>query len=109
MTKLLKVAALAGAVTACATSAPPTGLIVPPNDGVPVHGSTGGRECSNQGLDQFRGRAATSEVGSEILRLSGARIIRWAPPGTMMTMEFNSERVTVHLDSANRITRAICG
>lgn len=112
MSRFLRAAALVALLGACATPTPPTagaGLIIPPDEGTPVRGATTGRECSNAGLDQFRGRQATSETGAEMLRVSGARILRWAPPGMIMTMEFSSERLTVHLDSANRIERPICG
>jgi len=113
MTKFLAIAGLAAVLGACAASPVPSaaeaGLIVPPDDNIPVHGATGVAECRNDGLDQFKGRTATSEVGAEMLRVSGARTIRWARPGTMMTMEFSPERLTVHIDPANRITRAICG
>jgi len=113
MNRCLAIAGLAAVLGACAAPpAPPAagaGLIVPPDDSIPVRGATTGRECSNNGVDQFKGRIATSEVGAEMLRVSGARIIRWARPGTMMTMEFSPERLTVHIDPANRISRAICG
>ena len=111
MTKFFKAAALAAALGACAASpAPPAGgLIVPPNDGIPEHGATTGRECTNAGLDRFRGRVATSEVGAEMLRVSGARIIRWVQPGMMITMEFSPERLTVHLGPGNVIERPTCG
>ena len=44
-----------------------------------------------------------------MLRESGARIIRWVPKGSVVTMEFSPERVTVLLDGNNKVERASCG
>lgn len=119
MIRNLALLGLAAAMCACTpTAAPkrdsslpgaPAHLIVPPDDDIPVRGDTGAAACVDDGLEQFKGREATSATGAEMLRVSRARTIRWARPGMMMTMEFNSERLTVHIDSANRITRATCG
>ena len=87
----------------------PADLITPPAADISDRGATDGSECVNAGLEQFKGRPATSETGAEMLRVSRARIIRWARPGMMMTMEFSPERLTVHIDSANRVDRATCG
>lgn len=102
MRKLLLLAILT--LAGCATAAPP------PNVGIPVHGTVGGYQCSNTGLDQFIGQAPTAELGAEMLRVSGARIIRWVRVGEMITMEYNPERLTVRLGPGNQtIARASCG
>ncbi len=85
------------AVSACAAAGPPQ------------HGATPGYVCSNDGLDRFVGRQASQELGAEMVRTSGARTLRWVPPGTMVTMEFSPERLTVHLDEAGRVQSARCG
>lgn len=109
MIRLVTAAVLAGLLGACATAPPAAGLIVPPDAGIPVRGATTGRECSNAGLEQFKGRVATSEVGAEMLRVSGAGTLRWVQPGTIITMEFSPERLTVHLGPNNVIARPTCG
>ena len=110
MTRFFTTSALAVALGACGLSAPlPTGLILPPDETFPLQGATGTGRCSNTGLDQFKNRPATTEVASQMLRVTGARRIRWATPGTAMTMEFSPDRLTVHLNASNRIDRAICG
>ena len=53
----------------------------------------------------FAGRQATAEVGKEILRVSGARALRWVRPGMMVTMEFREDRVTVWLIASPNIER----
>lgn len=74
----------------------------------PVVGRSG-YVCRNDALGGFAGREASAQVGSEILRASGARVLRWVQPGMMVTMEFREDRVTVHLAAGNRIERATCG
>jgi hypothetical protein len=83
------------ALTACATSA-----AAPPAPG---------GICSGAHLGQFAGRAATRELGAEVLRVSGARALRWVAHGSMVTMEFSEQRVTVWLTADNRVDRAVCG
>ena len=65
--------------------------------------------CHREALGQFTGQPASQELGAQILRASGARTIRWVPKGSMITMEYSAERVTVHLDGYNRVERANCG
>jgi hypothetical protein len=36
-------------------------------------------------------------------------VLRWAPPGIMLTMDFRADRVTVWLDAADKITKIRCG
>lgn len=65
--------------------------------------------CRPAALGQFAGQPASGELGARILAASGARTIRWVPKGSVVTMEFNAERVTVQLDGSNRVERASCG
>jgi len=83
------------ALCACATAAPPS----PQLQG----------QCRTEGLAAFAGREATSDVGAEILRASGASTLQWVQPGMMVTMEFRADRVRVWLAPGNRIERAACG
>jgi len=65
--------------------------------------------CSNDALGQFNGQPASRELGHRIMLASGARTVRWVPKGSVVTMEFNAERVTVLLDASNLIETARCG
>jgi hypothetical protein len=65
--------------------------------------------CRNDVLGQFTGQAASQELGARMLAVSGARILRWVPKGSVVTMEFSPDRVTVLLDGSNRVERASCG
>jgi hypothetical protein len=75
----------------------------------PVHGVTPGHKCESAGMDQFIGQVGHSETGAAIKDASHAAVLRWAPPGVMLTMDFREDRVTVWLDSANTITKVRCG
>ncbi len=71
--------------------------------------SQSGAVCRSENLGRFAGREATSAVGSEILRASGAKVLRWVQPGMMVTMDYREDRVTVWLAPASRIERVSCG
>jgi hypothetical protein len=74
-----------------------------------VHGSVAGRICNAAGSDRFIGQPGTTESGAAILRATNSAVLRWAPPGYMLTMDFSASRVTVTLDEAYQITRINCG
>lgn len=76
---------------------------------LPPKASEGTGMCSNTGLEAFVGQARSEELGARLLAQSGARAIRWVEDGTMVTMEFSPERLTVMLDAQNRILSARCG
>jgi hypothetical protein len=84
------------ALAACST--------VPAEGTEPVGGA-----CKDEGLSSFVGRDATEEVGSELLKQSGANVLRWVPNSSVVTMEFRADRVTAYLDANNKIERVSCG
>ena len=86
------------AMSACAAT--------PPAGEVPGHQ---GRTCHGAGLAGFVGQPATQQLGADMLRVSGARTIRWVAHGMMVTMEFSPERLTVQLTADGRVERANCG
>ena len=43
------------------------------------------------GTTKFIGRLKTSETGAAIMRATGAAVLRWAPPGKMMTMDYQPQ------------------
>ncbi|HWH17124.1 MAG TPA: I78 family peptidase inhibitor [Allosphingosinicella sp.] len=81
---------------------------VPPDvEEIPVHG--GGGSCTETRAQPLVGRAATSELGAEAMRLTGANAIRWIQPGSAVTMDYRPGRLNIHLDAQNRVTRFTCG
>jgi peptidase inhibitor I78 family protein len=114
---------LLGAVllAACSTNPPPPPANLPPppqqpaadgstpTDPTPVHGVTPGHKCTTASTSQFIGQTATDETGQAILKASNAAVLRWSPPGVMLTMDYREDRVTVWLDPAKKITQIKCG
>ena len=97
----LALIAAASLLAACATAAAQSPY--------PNRSSAESFECRNTALEQFRGQPAGAELAPVILRASGAKDLRWVPHGTVVTMEYKSNRVTVWLDAQNRVERVSCG
>jgi hypothetical protein len=74
-----------------------------------VHGETPGHTCKEAGIDSFLGQLRSDSTGSAIKHATNAAVLRWAPPGVMLTMDFRADRVTVWLGPDNRITKIRCG
>ena len=74
-----------------------------------VHGETPGHTCTEEGTAQFVGQIKSDAVASDIKRVSNAAVLRWAPPGVMLTMDYRADRVTVWLDPTGKITKIRCG
>lgn len=65
--------------------------------------------CNAAGATRFVGQPGTSETGAAIMRATGATVVRWAPPGYMLTMDFRADRVTVRLGPDRNILAINCG
>lgn len=78
-------------------------------DRMPIrHAQADNMGCRVTGLEQFHGRPASPELAFDIIRASGARDIRWVQPGQAVTLEHRADRVTVRLDSQNRVQSIAC-
>lgn len=75
---------------------------------VPVRGASD-YACRGDDLARFVGQPATQALGTEMQRVSGARIVQWVGHGMMVTMEYSPERLRVFLTADNRVERASCG
>ena len=75
----------------------------------PVHGLTSAHTCKTAGTEHFVGQNATSETGAAIMRETNSGVLRWAPHGAALTMDFRIDRVTVRLGPDNKITGIDCG
>ncbi|HEX7871646.1 MAG TPA: I78 family peptidase inhibitor [Sphingobium sp.] len=87
------IALLAG----CTTTAPPPATPGPSAacDAAPAQAQVGAR--------------ASQELGAELLRLTGARTLRWLAPGMAATMDFRPDRLTVSYDGNLAVVRITCG
>ena len=78
--------------------------VVPPPPGPPATGT-----CNAARAQGLIGRAATSQLGSEALRLTGARDVRWIAPNTAVTMDYREDRLNIETDAQNRVRSIRCG
>ena len=69
----------------------------------------GAGECDASKASALVGREATSELGAEALRRTGAAMLRWLPPGAFVTMDYRRDRLNIELDARNRVTGFKCG
>ena len=92
------VAMLAPALAACTTTPGPVGPARP-----------GGGKCDAGQAQAIIGQAATGDLGQRLLDATGAKVLRWAPPRTALTMDFREDRLTVSYDDAMSITQVTCG
>ena len=88
------------ALAGCAATTPPAGETPPARD---IEGT-----CQREPGQRFVGMKATGELGREMLAATGATILRWVPPRTAVTMDFNPSRLTVSYDDASVITTVSC-
>ena len=91
------VVAILCVLSACAATQPP------------VRGETPDHHCRTSGTDRFVGQLRSEAVGAAIIKATHAALIRWAPPGVMLTKDFRDDRVTVYLGPDRKIIRIACG
>lgn len=65
--------------------------------------------CNDAPLAAFVGRTADEATKQEMLRASGARVLRWVGPDMAVTMDYSPDRLTVSYDHAMKIISASCG
>ncbi|GAU82486.1 I78 family peptidase inhibitor [Bosea sp. BIWAKO-01] len=82
------------ALTACTATGQPSGA-APPSP------------CSPEGAKGLAGQIGKSDA--EVLRATGASVVRRLSPGSPMTMDYRRERVTIEVDGSGKILRALCG
>jgi len=66
-------------------------------------------ECEPSGVQGMVGEVATQELGAMLLERTGARVLRWVPPNTAVTMDYRLDRLTVSYDADMVIERISCG
>ena len=91
---------IAALLAGCATTAPPA------DEAPPVHDIEG--TCQREAGQRFVGIKATAELGREMLAATGAKLLRWVPPRTAVTLDFNPSRLTVSYDDDYVITKVSC-
>ena len=85
-------------LAACAAAPAPT-----------TRSDTPGHACIAADTERFVGQPGTSETGAAIMQATHAAVLRWAPPGYMLTMDYRFDRVTVRLGPDYKVTAISCG
>lgn len=65
--------------------------------------------CDASGLQGHIGHKASERSGAILLELSGARMLRWIPPRSAVTMDYRPDRLNVSYDDDMSVTRIHCG
>ncbi len=101
---------LALLLSGCATYADEGTRPNPPiqEETIPV-GEAGGFTCNASSVQYALGQIATSELGGKLVRQSGAKMLRWIPPRSAVTLDLRPDRLNVGYDDAMKITRIDCG
>lgn len=69
----------------------------------------GAGKCNVARAQNFIGALGTADLGTALLKRSGARTIRWLAPGTAATMDYRQDRLNVRVDGRNFVTGLDCG
>ncbi len=102
MTAQFAIAATSLVLAACSTAQSP------PANSPPQHAPASGEKCDASNIEQFVGQPRSSGLEQQMLQVSHASTVRWVPPGTAVTMEYRSDRLSVYLDASNRVERISC-
>lgn len=100
MRSLIAVAALGIGLAGCATTE---------EKGLDASGNDVRYACDATRVQGLIGQTATQALGTEAVRGSGSRTMRWISPGMAVTMDYRTDRLNIHLDGQNRVTRIDCG
>ena len=69
-----------------------------------------GSRCEQSAvLSSFVGQAASAQLAARMMAAARAPKLRWVAAGGPITMDHRSRRLTVQLDSQNRVASATCG
>lgn len=105
--RLLRLA-LPAALAAC----PLSGCVSAPADDAPAPSPPADAPtlaCEAGQADWATGQTADAGLVARVQADTHSRSARVLHPGQVVTMEFNAQRVNVHVDAANRVTRITCG
>lgn len=69
----------------------------------------GGFECTAEPVQYAVGKKTSVALAQELMARSGASLLRWIPPRTAVTMDFNSVRLNISYDDNIVIDRISCG
>lgn len=75
---------------------------------VPIE-EAGGFECDASAVAYAIGQKATSELAARLMTEAGGKTLRWIPPRSAVTMDYNQSRLNISYDDNYIITDISCG
>lgn len=65
--------------------------------------------CTSSAVEHLQGQVATAELLEQARRQAGASTARVLTPGSVVTLEYNGQRLNLNVDDQRVITRVSCG
>jgi len=65
--------------------------------------------CDARKVQSLVGQVRTQAMGAQAMRTAGARAVRWIVPDSAYTMDYRPDRLNIHVDARNRVTKISCG
>lgn len=90
------------ALTACSSTPPST-------DSGAATPAPGSGKCNADAVQWAVGQEGNQTNMGRVWRESGAGLMRPIGPNQAVTMDYREDRVNVHLDKDNKITKVACG
>lgn len=65
--------------------------------------------CSSSAVENLKGKTATPELLEQARQQAGASTARILTPDSVVTLEYNGQRLNLNVDDQRMITRVSCG
>lgn len=65
--------------------------------------------CTSSAVEHFKGKTATPELLEQARQQAGASTARILTPDSVVTLEYNGQRLNLNVDDQRVITRVSCG
>ncbi|VXD02225.1 Peptidase inhibitor I78 family protein [Pseudomonas sp. 8Z] len=65
--------------------------------------------CTSSAVEHFKGQTATPELLEQARQQAGASSARILTPTSVVTLEYNGQRLNLNVDGQRVITRVTCG
>lgn len=65
--------------------------------------------CTSSAVEHFKGKTATPELLEQARQQAGASTARILTPDSVVTLEYNGQRLNLNVDDQHVITRVSCG
>lgn len=88
--------------TGCSNTAEKTTASTAPSGPIPD-------SCTSSAVEHLKGQSATPELLEQARQQAGASTARILTPNSVVTLEYNGQRLNLNVDDQRVITRVSCG